>query len=624
MVPKDLTENVRFRQDLLLEAGDDVCMQAQLRRMCSEDLLFYVNTFAMTYDPRQEIKVTPFLTYVDFQDETMLDMAACIRDGQDVGVPKSRDMGASWMGLTVIEWFWHFHSDLSFLLVSRNEDYVDKRGNPKALFWKVDFLHLHQPKWLLPNGRWKGDKDPGRKNLSLVNADNRSVIDGESTTGDVGRGDRRTAMFIDEHAAFDLNDGYRVLRATRDTTKCRIFNSTPQGAGNAFYEVVHKSAAKILRLHWSRHPEKNQGLYTTNEKTGKAELLDDFEGKVLIKRRAQDAKWVQYPEEYPFELDQDSPKLRSPWYDNECARCVSPQEIAQELDIDFLGSDFPFFDQRAIRLLKTRYARPPIAVVNFEYDRDNLVPKRIVEDKGGLLWLWRDLTLAGKPPRDVPYVIGADVSAGTGASNSVASVVERDTGEKIAVYRTPNMRPWDFAGMVIALCRFFNDAYLVPDASGPTGQTFVKRLIAESYGEVYFRKSEDDAVQRVSTKPGFFINSQSRAVLLEDYRAALGDGKFLNRSEAGLDECLQFLRKPDGGVEHSASMNTLDPSGARSAHGDEVIADALACVGVQEVAMEARADEPELPVLSLAWRRKQRSSANARAANVHDSLGDGW
>ncbi len=61
-----------------------------------------------------------------------------------------------------------------------------------------------------------------------VNADNGSVIDGESTTGDAGRGDRRTAMFIDEYAAFDVTDGYRVLLASRDTTNCRGFNSTPE------------------------------------------------------------------------------------------------------------------------------------------------------------------------------------------------------------------------------------------------------------------------------------------------------------------------------------------------------------------------------------------------------------
>jgi len=83
--------------------------------------------------------VLPFITY-DFQDEAMLSMADCIQSGEDFVVPKSRTMGASWMGLTVFEWFWHFKKDLSFLLISRNEKYVDESGNPKTLFWKNRFF----------------------------------------------------------------------------------------------------------------------------------------------------------------------------------------------------------------------------------------------------------------------------------------------------------------------------------------------------------------------------------------------------------------------------------------------------------------------------------------------------
>lgn len=620
LVPKELGANLRFRRALLLEAGRDPSAAAQLKTMCAEDLLFYVNAFGWTYDPRSKVKRTPFITY-EFQDESMLDLVECVEVGRDAAMPKSRDMGASWMGLTVFEWLWHFRRDLSFLLVSRNEDYVDKRGNPKALFWKIDFLHENQPRWLLPTGRWLGDKDPGRKLLHLRNADTGSVIDGESTTGDAGRGDRRTAMFIDEHAAFDLDAGFKVLRATRDTTNCRIFNSTPQGANNAFYEVVHKTSAKILRLHWSKHPEKARGLYTTDEKTGKVILLDEFRGPVNVERKGEPTKVVLFPDAYPFELDKDDPKLRSPWYDTQYSRCVSPQEVGQELDIDFLGSDFPFFEPKFIELYKKRYARKPLLVGDLEYDRETLRPKRFVENPRGLIQLWLPLGAGDRPARDRQFVVGADVSAGTGASNSVASVADRNTGEKVAVLRTPNMRPHPFAELVIALGYFFNGAYMVWDASGPTGQTFTKRVIQAAYGNIYYRRLEKKVTQKISDEPGFFMNPQQRAALLEDYRASLSDHKFLNRSEQGLDECLQFIRRPDGGVEHSASANAQDPSGARTAHGDEVIADALCCLGVMERAEEAKAEEPKEPMGSLAWRMKQRAEAQAQRA---DSLDSGW
>lgn len=589
--------------------------------MCAEDLLFYVNAFCWTYDPRSSVKVTPFVTY-PFQDEAMLKLADAVEVGHDVAMPKSRDMGASWMCLTVFEWLWHFRSNLSFLLVSRNEDYVDKRGNPKALFWKIDFLHEHQPRWLLPRDRWLGDKDPGRKVLHLRNNENGSVIDGESTTGDAGRGDRRSAMLIDEHAAFEVDAGFRVLQATRDTTNCRVFNATPQGVNTAFYEVVHKTAALVLRLHWSKHPDKARGLYTTDENTGRRVLLDDFRGKVTVKPKGEPAKVVRFPEEYPFVLDKDDTKLRSPWYDNQCARCVSPQEVAQELDIDFLGSGFPFFDPKFIELLKKRDARPPLRVGFLEYERgDAPAPKRFREDLKGNLLLWLDLGAGDRPAKDRRFVVGVDISAGTGASNSVASVTDGATGEKIAVLRTPNMQPHPFAELVIALARFFNDAFLVWDASGPTGTVFTKRVIASGYGRIYYRRLEKKVSQKISDEPGYFLNAQARCALLEDYRAALTDKKFVNRSEAGLNECLQFVRQPDGGVEHSAAANAQDPSGARTAHGDEVIADALSCLGVLEQRVEERASEPTEPVGSLSWRRKMREAATQTGGG---EFGDGW
>jgi len=619
LVPRDFAANVKFREDLLNMGGSDDKAAAQLKTMCAEDMLFYVNAFCFTYDPRSQDSVTPFITYKDYQDDAMLNVADCVIVGEDCVTPKSRDMGASWMGLTVFEWFWHFRENLSFLLISRNEDYVDKRGNPKALFWKLDFLHLYQPRWLLPTGRWLGDKDPQRRLLHMGNADNGSVIDGESTTGDAGRGDRRTAMFIDEHAAFEINDGFRVLKASRDTTKCRVFNSTPQGSNNGFSEVVHNTNARLIRLHWSLHPEKNKGLYTTED--GRLKLLDSFTGTVSVKAKGENrAKKVQFPGAYPFRLDG---KIRSPWYDNECARCVSEVEIGQELDIDFLGSDYQFFDPEFINLLRKKFCRPHLSLGSLEYDNEECLPKRFVENRErGKLYLWISLNSDGLVPTDRKFVVGSDISAGTGASNSVSCVVDRETGEKVGCLRTPNLRPTQFANYSIALAKFFNNAYMIWDASGPTGKTFTQRVIKTSYGNIYYRRNEKRIGRDVTDEPGYFLNPKARESLLEDYRSALSDHKYINFSDSGMKECLQFIRKPDGSIEHSASAHSQDPSGARTAHGDEVIADALACLGITERETRPAPKEPEIPPGSLAWRMKMKADAELEAKR--DTLGDSW
>lgn len=619
LYPKDRKANLAFRKEMLHIAGTDELAASQIRTLCEEDVLFYVNTFCWTYDPRTQDSVTPFITYQEFQDEAMMNIADCVVSGKDFVMPKSRDMGASWMGLTVFEWFWHFRNNLSFLLISRNEDYVDKSGNPKALFWKIDFLHKYQPHWLLPTGRWLGDRDPNRHKLHLCNADNESVIDGESTTGDAGRGDRRTAMFIDEHAAFEINDSFKVLRASRDTTKCRGFNSTPQGSNNGFSEVVENTSARVIRLHWSAHPEKNKGLYTSAN--GELKLLDTFRGPVEVESKGEkETRVVMFPDEYPFKLDG---KMRAPWYDNECARCVSEMEIGQELDIDFLGSDYQFFDAEFIDIYIKKYCRDHLSCGNLEINSDTCEAKRFVEDdRKPVLFLWLPLTPDGKVPKDRKFVIGSDVSAGTGASNSASCVVDQATGEKVGVLRTPLLRPTGFASCTIALAKFFNNAFLIWDASGPTGKVFTQRVIKAGYSNVYYRRQEKKVGQNVTDEPGYYLTAKARETLLEDYRHSLSEHKYINRSKPGMKECLHFIRKSDGTVEHSASANSQDPSGARTAHGDEVIGDALASLGIGEVESTPKPQEAELPEGCLAWRQKRKRDA-ALEAGV-DRLDSTW
>lgn len=624
MVPKRLNANLAFRAELLTRAGKNKQFREQVYEMCRQDGLFYLNVMAWTFDPRLADKGlpsrVPFITY-GYQDRAFKDILECIWNGRDAAMPKSRDMGASWIGLSALEWLWHFMDQQEFGLVSRKEEYVDKRGDKKALIPKIDFLHENMPKWMLPTGRWLGDDDPNRKSLHLKNADNGSVISGESTTGDIFRGGRLTALFIDEFAAFDTDDGFRVLNSTRDVTRCRLFNSTPQGANNAFYEVVHNTNAKQIRMHWTEHPDKAQGLYKTGE-DGKPVVLDGFRGMVKVARKGQkEDEWVMFPHEYPFILDN---KLRSPWYDGEYARCASEKEVAQELDIDFTGSDFLFFDPEFIQELRKKYSRPPVMVGDINFTTENFSPRQFRENDNGKIKLWMDLE--GKdlrPPEGQSYIIGADISAGTGASNSVASIAEAKTGRKVGVIRTPNMDPKEFARQCIAMAKYFNNAFLIWDASGPTGKVFTNVVIDSSYRFIYFRRNEKAIGRKISDQPGYFLNSaETREALLVEYRADLAEHRFINPSDEGLKECLQFVRRQGGSVEHSGAANSQDPSGARSAHGDEVIADALTSLALRQKVTVKAGTKPEIPVGSLAWRNEQRRKQKRVVAQ--DGLGEGW
>src|SRR5690606_39061263 len=97
-----------------------------------------------------------------------------------------------------------------------------------------------------------------RNSAHLHNHDNGSTIDGESTNDNFATGDRRTAVLLDEFAK--VQNDYPILSATRDVTRTRLFNSTPQGATGAYYDTRQKMKStnpeRIIRMHWSEHPEK--------------------------------------------------------------------------------------------------------------------------------------------------------------------------------------------------------------------------------------------------------------------------------------------------------------------------------------------------------------------------------
>lgn len=571
LVPKDRAANLRFRREMIQLGNSDPAAAAELAAMCRRDILFYINTFSWTYDPRLpgEAVVVPFLTY-ECQDEAILDIKSLLGTN-DIGIEKSRDMGASWICLSVFEHAWHFFEMQSFLMVSRVEDLVDKKDDPDCLFWKIDFILEHLPSWLRPSYN--------RQKLMLTNTDNGSTIAGASTTGETGRGGRRTAILFDEFAS--VEDGYGMLSASRDATDCRIFNSTPKGAANAFYDIMQTGIRKV-RLHWSQHPRKAEGLY---EREG---------------------------------------KLRSPWYDKQCERTPHPAEIAQELDIDYLGSDYQYFSADLLDGYERKYACAPYRVGEFEFDDQTCEPHTespFVDVEGGRLSLWMHLLGTGQPPPEMlgDCVIGADIATGTGASNSSLSIGCRRTGEKIGEFVSPNVRPEQLARIAVALSKWLGGALIIPEANGP-GRNFIDAVREIDPTVRLYRRTDDRTLSRkISDLPGWYATRETKIALFGDYRRALADETFINRSLPALRECREIVYSPAGGVQHSRSQRAIDPSGARENHADRPTADALLCKGLRS-AVRSSVDGPQMgedsiaPAGSFAWRRVRAQQQAAKAA----------
>lgn len=559
-------------------------MQDQLWTVCSRDPLFYYNTFVFTYDPRlEEVGLNPaipFITY-DYQDRAILELLNAI-GRHDVGIEKSRDMGASWMCLLTFEWFWRFKKNLSFMMMSRKEELVDNKEDYNALFPKIDFVHKYQPAWLLPRKH--------RSHMMLKNLDTGSVMTGLTTTGTSGAGGRCTGALIDEFGLFKLSEGYSSLGAVQHTTKCRIMNSTYRGQFGAYYDTMEKmkkTGQHTIRLHWSQHPEKKKGLY--RGLNGRLELLD---------------KNYVHPKGYEFIFDGT---LRSPYYDNECKRTPIPTQIAEDLDINPSGAASRPFDKDVLeRHIETQCRPiPPFSIGTIEVRQDGTV--EFVPMASGNFILWMRLTAGGKVPENEEFVVSADISAGTGASDSCLSIVNRRTGEKVAQFSSNRIVPLDFADLAVAVAKWFNDALMIWEKNGSVGISFGKQVIASGYRKVYFRQDEKKLLNRKPTdQPGWHMDDDTKGMLFSRYQNRLATFRFINHSESAVLECGNYIYTGDGGIEHQKAATALDPSARSDNHGDQVVADALACWLVEDRPL-AKVEEKEAPPAygSFDWREAE-------------------
>lgn len=588
-VPKKIDANLRFRAELLRRAEDDVDLQQDLMTICSKSILFWINTFCFTYkqfdiDPIKHKQVPaknkhiPFITW-DIQDKLVLRALYKIIAGEDLGCDKSRDMGATWIFLAVLHWIWLFWPDSKILELSRTEDYVDKSGNHKALFWKHDYINLWLPEWMTPP-----DVGPGQKNrtkMRLHNELNGSTIEGESTTRNAARGDRRTVVLMDEFAA--VENGEEMRSATTDVTPCRLINSTPLGPGTAYTRWIKSGQIEVFILDWRDHPEKGLERYTVYDEEKRA--------------------W----------------KIRSPWYDNEAKR-RSPQEMAQEIDRDHIGSGSIFFDPNMVETHKILFGAEPKGRYNIE-----LVPgvandelKDIIKKKDlkkvyckrapkGPLKIWTNL-IDGRPDQSKSYTFGIDISKGQGASNSVVSVRCEQTGEKIAEWASALLPPYEFARVVVALAIWVGGAnprklpFLIWEANGDPGIDFGKLMVKVFIYPYFYR---DESTGKITTKQtqkyGFHSSRIKKEELLGTYRRHLAIGGFINHSIMALDEVVSYVYYDGGGIGPATLVE--ESSSARMVHGDRVIADALSCWSTKQ-SFQLKNSGPSAPINSVAGRQK--------------------
>ena len=252
------TDVWRQRAVLLSKINADPGLVPQLKAYYREHIDQFIDDWGMTEDPRNLERrlpvVMPFKLFPR-QREWVQWVVESWRLSESGLSDKSRDMGLSWLAVSVAVSLCVLFDDVSIGFGSRKEEYVDKLGDPKSLFHKGRRFAINLPKQFRA-----GFTLQTAPHMRLMFPETRSVITGEA--GDaIGRGDRKAIYFVDEAA--HLERPLLIDASLAATTNCRIDLSSVNGMGNPFAEKRFKWAGtrKVFTFHWRDDPRKDDAWY---------------------------------------------------------------------------------------------------------------------------------------------------------------------------------------------------------------------------------------------------------------------------------------------------------------------------------------------------------------------------
>jgi len=591
VIPKSVSENIVWRRKLIEQAKTSLSIRRSLRAACVKSPVFWLNAFGWTFLQKQvqqgghTVAVSgagshvPFLTW-RVQDDALVKLVGAIEGGYDATIHKARDMGASWTVVALFQWFFQFRPSTTFLELSRKEVLVDRRGDMDSLFEKHRYLMRWQPEWLRPQKLIDNS-------MHLENRDIGTTIEGESTNADAGQASRKTAILLDEFSR--VKEGDEIDLATADTSACRIFNSTPGGPNTHFTRVWRQMksgvrSGKIISLPWWMHPDKGRDARIETRETGD--------------------------------------EVVSPWYLEEEKR-RSKRNLSQNIKGEHGKAGDLFFDSDEIEVHRRAYQQDPLTVGNIKLvedltdDAKLAVVRRMevaalvfVERPVFAPWRFWVPLVGGRPSQDTRYVFGVDISSGSGASNSVITVLDNSTNMIVAKWWDSFTSPEDLAEAVAMSGVWFggrSPPLVIFEKNGP-GVIFGRKLVSKmKYPNIYYQEIVDQRSKDKTRKWGWHSSDTKKQILLGEYREALKLNTIINPCRESLDEALEYTYDDKGRLEPGSLGE--EEGGGKALHGDHVIADALVHFGRRDLPKVDHPAPARVPQGTPAARKQSRKAA---------------
>jgi len=233
--------------------------------------------------------------------------------------------------------------------------------------------------------------------------------------------------------------------------------------------------------------------------------------------KAIELKWNLHP-------DRVAP-IDAGWEDRERAN-MSPREFAQEYDCDFLGSGNSVIEPDNLSFYEQTYVQEP-------------VERRFM---GGDFWIWN------YPDYSRNYIISADVARGDGSDYSAFHVIDVESCEQVAEYKS-QIGTREFGHMLVSVATEYNNALLVPENAN-IGWDVINTIIEKGYQNLYYspraygEMNIDKWMVKMDseqTVPGFTNSVKTRPLVISKMESYIRDRHFIFRSKRLLEELRVFI-----------------------------------------------------------------------------------
>lgn len=341
---------------------------------------------------------------------------------------------------------------------------------------------------------------------------NGSEVKAVAQSKDALRGYSPTFFIAEECAFWEKGfDAYAAAMAALGASHGKyILISTPNGYDSIYYDTYNKSYSgknkcKVIEMRWYEDPRFNSDLRWKK-----------------ITDKGEEIIWEKDSKK-PFSFESYEEKLKngykpiSDWYLDMCDKMnQNPRQIAQELDVSFLGSGGNVIDAEILKNHSEHYVDEPIA----KYGAEDCI------------WVWEE------PDPSRKYLLAADISKGDSDDFSTFVIIDIETKVEVAEC-VIMIHPDLFAEIIFEWGSMYNGAYAVIDANG-VGTVTALKLVELGYKNIHYdnndykvimgKNKKSTIINNMNKTPGF-KTTQCRDQLVNNLIANIRDEEFCIRSK---------------------------------------------------------------------------------------------